>query len=238
MSIASLIAVALAAAAPPTSDDPPGAPVRVPDRELATMRGGLMLPNGLNVAIGIDIQTRIDGVLALHTIFSSEAAGLRVFTDGTTSPSEAPGTVTVATGDPNWPTVSVSRTPTGTVVTAPAAGAPAAVNIVSGPTAGWLDAAGETPVSVTANGPAVAAGPGAIRLTSDDRGSQVQLVTPTTEIRHLVGQATGAVISNTANDRVIDTVSTVNVNLVGLPAGLMNGVLMVNRIATEAAGPR
>ena len=91
---------------------------------------------------------------------------------------------------------------------------------------------------VTANGPAVAAGPGAIRLTSDDRGSQVQLVTPTTEIRHLVGQATGAVISNTANDRVIDTVSTVNVNLVGLPAGLMNGVLMINRIATEAAGPR
>jgi hypothetical protein len=240
MSIAILIAATLAAAPPPggASDDPAGTPVRVPDRELATMRGGLMLPNGLNVAIGIDIQTRIDGALALHTIFSSEAAGLRVFTDGTTSPSEAPGTITVATGDPDWPTVSVSRTPTGTTVTAPAAGAPAAVNIVSGPTTGWLDAAGQTPVPVTANGPAVEASSGSIRLTSDDRGSQVQLVTPTTEIRHLVGQATGAVISNTANDRVIDTVSTVNVNLVGLPAGLMNGVLMVNRIATEAAGPR
>jgi hypothetical protein len=237
MSIALLFAATLAAAPLPRGDDPPVA-TPVPDRELATMRGGLMLPNGLNVAIGIDIQTRIDGVLALHTIFSSESAGVRVFTDGTTSPGEAPGTVTVATGDPDWPTVSVSRTPTGTVVTAPATGVPGAVNIVTGPTTGWLDAAGQTPVPVTANGPAVVAGPGSIRLTSDHRGSQVLLVTPATEIHHLVGQATGAVVSNTANDRVIDTVSTVNVDLVGLPAGLTNGVLMVNRIATEAAGPR
>ncbi|MEH3103765.1 MAG: hypothetical protein PGN12_07640 [Sphingomonas phyllosphaerae] len=230
MSIALLIAAGLAAA--------PEAPRPVPDSELAKMRGGLMLPNGLNVAIGIDIQTRIDGVLALHTIFSSEAQGVRVFTDGRTSPSEVPGTVTVETGDPSWPTVTVSRTPTGTTVTAPVAGAPASVNIVSGPTTGWLDASGQTPVPVVANGPAVEASSGSIRLTSDERGSQVQLLTPTTEIRHLVGQATGAVISNTANDRVIDTVSTVNVNLVGLPAGLMNGMLLVNRIATEAAGPR
>ncbi|WP_230482265.1 hypothetical protein [Sphingomonas sp. Leaf21] len=238
MPLAILFAAALATAAP-ESDDPRrvGDAAPVPDRELATMRGGLMLPNGLNVAIGIDIQTRIDGVLALHTIFSSEAPGVRVFTNGATGQAQVPGTVTVGTGEPDWPTVSVSRTPTGTIVTAPGAGSPG-VNIVSGPTTGWLDASGQTPVPVTPNGPAVAASSGTIRLTSDDRGSQVQLLTPTTEIRHLVGQATGAVVSNTANDRVIDTVSTVNVNLVGLPAGLMNGVLMVNRIATEAAGSR
>ncbi|WP_137897458.1 hypothetical protein [Sphingomonas sp. 2SG] len=235
MPIALLIAAALAGAAVP-DDDPPA----VPDAELATMRGGLLLPNGLNVAIGIDIQTRIDGVLALHTIYSSEGpnAGVRVYTDGTTSPSAAPGTVTVATGDPDWPTVSVSRTPTGTTVTAPASDTPASVNIVAGPATGWLDAAGQTLVPVTANGPAVAASSGSVRLTSDDRGTQVALVTPATEIRHLVGQATGAVIANTGNDRAIDTVSTINVNLVGLPVALMNGVLLVNRIAADAAGQR
>ncbi|MEA1086303.1 MAG: hypothetical protein EOP65_09685 [Sphingomonas sp.] len=235
MPIALLIAAALAGAAGP-GDDPPA----VPDAELATMRGGLLLPNGLNVAIGIDIQTRIDGVLALHTIYSSEGpnAGVRVYTDGTTSPSAVPGTVTVATGDPDWPTVSVSRTPTGTTVTAPGPDAPASVNIVAGPATGWLDAAGQTLVPVTANGPAVAASSGSVRLTSDDRGTQVALVTPATEIRHLVGQATGAVIANTGNDRAIDTVSTINVNLVGLPVALMNGVLLVNRIATDAAGQR
>jgi hypothetical protein len=230
-----LNAAALAGAAGP-DDDPPA----VPDAELATMRGGLLLPNGLNVAIGIDIQTRIDGVLALHTIYSSEGpnAGVRVYTDGTTSPSAAPGTVTVATGDPDWPTVSVSRTPTGTTVTAPGSDTPASVNIVAGPATGWLDAAGQTLVPVTANGPAVTASSGSVRLTSDDRGTQVALVTPATEIRHLVGQATGAVIANTGNDRAIDTVSTINVNLVGLPVALMNGVLLVNRIAADAAGQR
>ncbi|AIT06194.1 hypothetical protein MC45_07080 [Sphingomonas taxi] len=235
MPIALLIAAALAGAAGP-DDDPPA----VPDAELATMRGGLLLPNGLNVAIGIDIQTRIDGVLALHTIYSSEGpnAGVRVYTDGTTSPSAAPGTVTVATGDPDWPTVSVSRTPTGTTVTAPGSDTPASVNIVAGPATGWLDAAGQTLVPVTANGPAVTASSGSVRLTSDDRGTQVALVTPATEIRHLVGQATGAVIANTGNDRAIDTVSTINVNLVGLPVALMNGVLLVNRIAADAAGQR
>ncbi|MET0375741.1 MAG: hypothetical protein ABW128_15980 [Rhizorhabdus sp.] len=235
MPIALLIAAALAGAAGP-DDDPPA----VPDAELATMRGGLLLPNGLNVAIGIDIQTRIDGVLALHTIYSSEGpnAGVRVYTDGTTSPSAAPGTVTVATGDPDWPTVSVSRTPTGTTVTAPGPDTPASVNIVAGPATGWLDAAGQTLVPVTANGPAVTASSGSVRLTSDDRGTQVALVTPATEIRHLVGQATGAVIANTGNDRAIDTVSTINVNLVGLPVALMNGVLLVNRIAADAAGQR
>jgi hypothetical protein len=236
MSIALMIVAAATAAAPAS---PRGGPPPVPDVELATMRGGLMLPNGLNVAIGIDIQTRIDGVLALHTIFSSEAptAGVRVYTDGT-KPSEVPGTVTVETGNPEWPTVSVSRAPTGTTVTAPGATTPSSVNIVSGPATGWLDAAGQTPVPVTPNGPAVNAAPGSIRLTTDDRGSQVALVTPTIEIRHLVGQATGAVVSNTANDTSIDTVSTINVNLIGLPAGLMNGVLLVNRIAAEAAGRR
>jgi len=237
--VATLLIAALLAGTPATSDDAANAQP-VPDGELAMMRGGLMLPNGLNVAIGIDIQTRIDGVLALHTIFSSEspAIGIRIYTDGTTSPSQVPGTVTVAGGDANWPTVSVSRSPTGTTVVAPATGPATSINIVSGPTSGWLDAAGQTLVPVVANGPPLAADGGSIRLTTDERGAQVALITPAVEVRHLIGQATGAVIANTANGISIDTVSTVNVNLIGLPAGLTNGMLMVNRIAAEAAGRR
>lgn len=233
-----LVLAALLAAGP--ADPPPPTPVpRVPDRELATMRGGVMLPNGLNVAIGIDIQTRIDGVLALHTIFSSEAAGgLRVFTDGTTSPVGVPGTTVVAGDERDWPGISVSRSPTGTTVVAPGTGPATGINVVAGPATGWLDAAGQNRVPVVANGPGIVAETGTIRLTTDDRGAQVTLVTPMVEVRHLIGQATGAVIANTANDVSIDTVSTINVDLIGLPAGLTNGMLMVNRIAAEAAGRR
>lgn len=225
-------------ASPPALE--PGNTRAVSDAELATMRGGVQLPNGLNVAIGIDIQTRIDGVLALHTVFSSEgpAAGIRVYTDGPGGPSSVPGSVTVATGDPSWPSVAVSRTPTGTTVTAGGAGNPPSVNIVAGPAPDWPNAGGQNVVPVTANGPAIEASSGSIRLTADDSGAQVTLVTPATEIRHLVGQATGAVIANTADDRSIDTVSTINVNLLGLPVALMNGVLLVNRIAADATRQR
>ena len=213
----------------------------VPDQELATMRGGVLLPNGLNVAVGIDIQTRIDGVLALHTIYTSEQPnpGIRVFTDGTNSPATAPTTTTVITGGSGMiPTVSVGRSPTGTTIVASSSSAPMTVNVVSGPTSGWLDAAGQTMVPVVANGPAVAASSGVISLANDDRGARVTLVTPSVQVDHLVGQATGAVVFNTASNRVIDTVSSVNVDLVGIPAGLSGGILMVNRLAADAASRR
>ena len=212
----------------------------VPDRELATMRGGILLPNGLNIAIGIDIQTRIDGVLALHTIYSSEAPakGIQVYTDGTNSPSTAPGSTVVTTGGTLNASVDASRSPAGTTVIPATSSQPTTINVVSGPTSTWLNGAGQNNVPVVANGPAIAATSGTISLTEDAQGARVTLSTPTIEVQHLVGQATGAVISNTANDRTIDTVSSINVNLVGVPAGLLGSALMINRIAVDAASRR
>ena len=112
------------------------------------------------------------------------------------------------------------------------------INVVSGPTSTWLDGKGQTIVPVIANGPAVAASSGSISLNEDDRGARVTLTTPTIEVQHLVGQATGAVLANTGNDRTIDTVSSINVNLVGVPAALLGNTLMINRVAVEAAGRR
>ena len=212
----------------------------VPDRDLAIMRGGILLPNGLTIAIGIDIQTRIDGVLALHTVYSSETPtnGIRVYTDGTNSPSTAPGSTSVTTDGGVITTIETSRSPTGTTIVAGTNRQPTTINVVSGPTSTWLDGAGQTSVPVVANGPAVAASSGAISLNEDARGARVTLSTPMIEIQHLVGQATGAVVSNTADNRTIDTVSSINVNLVGVPAALLGNALMINRIAVEAAGRR
>ena len=236
--VAVLAAVAVQISAAPSEALRSG--VAIPDHELATMRGGVLLPNGLTIAIGIDIQTRIDGVLALHTVYTSEtpANGVRVFTDGTDSPRIAPGSATVVTGGGTTTNIDVSRSPTGTTVVAGTNGQPTTVNIVSGPTSTWLSGAGQTSVPVVANGPAVSASSGLISLTENDRGARVTLSTPMLEVQHLVGQATGAVISNTGNDRSIDTISSINVNLVGVPAALLGNALMVNRIAVEAAGRR
>ncbi|RYF22802.1 MAG: hypothetical protein EOO77_03385 [Oxalobacteraceae bacterium] len=239
-----LIALALLNASPEIIV---GVPLRthdsipVSDPELETMRGGVQLPNGLNVAIGIDIQTRIDGVLALHTIYSSEGpnAGIRVFSDGTTSPRTAPtNTAVTMGGDGAGPALVVARSPTGTTITPNTGGPATTVNLVSGPTSGWLDAAGQTQIFVDANGASVPTSSGTVSFARNDRGAAITLVAPNVAVQHLVGQATGAVIANTGNDRVIDTVSSINVNLVGLPSGLVGNVLMVNRMAAEAAGRR
>ena len=56
------------------------------DAALATMRGGLQLPNGLTVALGIDIQTWVDGRLALHSIYANEGICQFLFLKGDSPP--------------------------------------------------------------------------------------------------------------------------------------------------------
>lgn len=44
----------------------------VPDQSLEKMRGGFVLPTGLNVGIGITTETRIDGQLVLRSVFTAD----------------------------------------------------------------------------------------------------------------------------------------------------------------------
>ena len=57
----------MAAQAAPMID----APV-VPDPELATMRGGFRLPNGIDVSLTVQTQTAIDGAVVLRTVFRAD----------------------------------------------------------------------------------------------------------------------------------------------------------------------
>ena len=189
---------------------------RVPDAKLATMRGGLRLPNGLDVSIGIDIQTRVDGLLVLHTLYASDGpvSGTRVYTDGRDGDRLAPGTTVVTTSDTGGsPVIMTDRSPTGTTISVTPASGASTVNLVNGAQSTWLTAQGQTEVPVTANGAPVTTGPGTFTLTTTDAGTIATLDTGDLRISHLVGQATGAVIANTANDRAIDTISSINVDL-------------------------
>ena len=213
----------------------------VPDPVLGGMRGGVQLPNGLAVSIGIDIQTRVNGLLVLHTIYVSDGpiVGTRVFTDGTDPVRTAPDTVTVATpGSGGLPTIEVTRTPAGVTIVPGVQASPAAVNLVSGPASTWIMATGQDEVPVVANGPAVAAAPGAISLSTDENGSIVTLDAPMLQIQHLIGQATGISVANTANDQLIDTVSSVNVDLQGASVPLLSSLLGADRLALEIARGR
>ncbi|WP_294395446.1 hypothetical protein [uncultured Sphingomonas sp.] len=228
-----------AAAADVTVTAPRGAPwtVRVPDTVLATMRGGVRLPNGLDLSLGIDIQTWIDGQLALRTVYASDGSqpGVRVFTGGAMPAPTVPPTATLSSGgEAGVPLLIVDRSPTGpTIVPTGAVGA-ATVNIVDGDPAIWLGGGDQTPVPVTPNGPAVAAPPGDLRFTIDADGAAVTLRTPTLEVRQLVGQATGVIVANSGNNTAIDTVSAVNVDLGGLSPALLASTFAAQRAALEA----
>jgi hypothetical protein len=209
---------------------------RVSDDALGKMRGGVRLPNGLVVVIGIDIQTRVDGVLVLHTVYTSDGpdAGIRVYSAGTNATGTAPATATITTRPTiGVPVVTVDRSPGGTTINPGQATPATTINLVSGSSEGWLTGKGQTPVPVTANGPSIAAPPGDVHLEISDAGASVILVTPSLEVRQLVGRATGVVIANTASDRSIETVSSINVDLRGLSPQLVAAEFAVQRMAVE-----
>jgi hypothetical protein len=208
----------------------------VPDQLLATMRGGMRLPNGLDLTLGIDLQTRVDGQLVLHTTYASEGAaqGIRVFYDGGADVQTPPATQTVATGaTPGTPVLIVDRSPTGSTLV-PTASAPATtVNLVSGDQSTWLNGVGQIEVPLTADGQSVRAGPGDYSLAQSEAGTAVVLKSDDYEVQHLIGEATGVVLANTGSDRSIDTVSSINVDIARLPTSLLASGFAAQRAALE-----
>lgn len=190
-----------------------GGASRLEDDALDELRGGFILPNGMDVAVGIDIQTSVNGVLALRTMLTTANAGLPVLFvgDGNASANSAQG---------------------GTAVTLPGGGV---VRLVDGSASSMEAGPGQQRIEPTANGPAVSTPSGAVQLFNDDSGSQVVLRADSLELRHMVGNFTGSIVANTANDRSITTVVTVNVDLQNSAVPLGNAMLRWDAVATEAA---
>jgi hypothetical protein len=190
---------------------------RVPDRELAKMRGGLNLPNGFDVSFAVDLQTRINGVLALHTSYASDgpSAGLHVYGVGG-------GGAVPAQGVPN------------VVLSANAAGvsAPTSLTITSNPSTATTPSGGALPV--VANGAPVQTAAGTYSLSQNDRGNVVTYDAAGIQVQQLIGQATGIAVANTANNRSIDTSTTVNVNLANVPVAQIAASFVAARAALDA----
>jgi hypothetical protein len=209
--------------------------------ELASMRGGFTLPNGVSLELGIDIQTRVNGVLALHTVYASSGpnVGVRVYADGTQQLPSPPTIQNVSSpGMVSSPVLVIDRSPTGTTIL-PSAPTPAAtVNLLSVDPTTWPSGAGQKEIPVTPGGQPVQTDNGAVSLTRTDAGDIVTLSAPDLQVQQLVGQATGIVVANTANDRVIDNVSAINVQLTGFSPQLLSSALVAERLALDSMGAR
>ncbi|MGI4879703.1 MAG: hypothetical protein ACRYG4_19680 [Janthinobacterium lividum] len=210
--------------------------VGLPDAQLAEMRGGILLPNGTSVVVGIALETRVDGMLALRTQFSTETPGVQVFAGG-------PGTTivnlpeTTIPGSQNGvPEVRIDRGATGTVIGAVPATLVTTVRLGVGSDAEAARLPGVA-VPVTENGPAIATALGAVRLVRTAGGTITELNGPNLAVQQLVGQATGTIVANTASNRVIDNATWVNVAVNGnlLPSGLTSSIESVAQAVAARA---
>ena len=210
--------------------------IAVPDARLANMRGGILLPNGTSVVVGIALETRVDGMLALRTQFSTEAPGVQIFAGG-------PGTTivnlpeTTIPGNQNGvPEVRIDRGATGTVIGAVPATLVTNVRLGVGSDSEAARLPGVV-IPVTENGAAVETALGAVRLVRTAGGTITELNGPDLAVQQLVGQATGTIVANTASNRVIDNVTWVNVAVNGnlLPSGLTSSIERVAQAVADRA---
>jgi hypothetical protein len=187
----------------------------VADGELDRVRGGFLLPNGMDVGLGITVDTLIDGRAALSTVLTIEdAARLSVYSSG------KPATPTSAT-----------------TLLVPVPGGSSFVRITQdAPSA--AEAGGREPVLVSAGGPPVQTPWGAIQLTQAGNQATVSLVGDGIELRHMIGPMTGAMIANTVNDRVIDTMMTVDVDIRNSAIPVAAMALRLDGLLADAAALR
>jgi hypothetical protein len=176
------------------------------------MRGGFALPGGLDVAVAVQTDTRIDGTLLLRSVFVVDkgVSTISVFgrTDAVTGPTAAMGTSGIKTSF----SIGGKATEIG----------------------GASD--GLTELALVQGGAAAVAGGGSVRLEKAGSGSQVVLDRPTLEIRHLAGQAYGSAIANRGNDITIDTVTNINIDIRNAtPLNLGSTMLRVDALVVDAA---
>ena len=189
------------------------------DAELAQLRGGILLPNGTNVAIGIALETRVNGVIAVRTLFSTEVPGVQVFAGGAATPTA--GDPTPPTTGFSLPDIRIVRSGIGTTIgSAPAVGV-SQVWLGSGQMAG---SAG--PALDLAGGRSARTGFGTVQALRTGTGTVVQLIGPYLSVQQSIGQAIGTVVANTGNDRIIDTTTAVSIDLRGMviPAGMTSAL--------------
>lgn len=198
----------------PVAANPFGAPVA--DSELATMRGGIRLPDGTDVAIGVAIETQINGIVALRTQFSTLQPGVQVYAGG--SPATAGNTV-VTGGAPMSPIVDYERNAAGTQITVAPASDPIVVNLGGG---GSLPSPQGSALAVVPNGAPVATAFGNVALRQTSSGFTAELAGTGFDVRQMVGQATGALVQNTVNNASISTATWISIDLHGIavPANL------------------
>lgn len=207
--------LALAVSPAYADTNPFAASTRVSDAELATMRGGFALPNGVDISLAVQTDAAIDGALVLRTVFLADQGlpTLAVYAPapGTTGPSwtAAPQTAATATTPP----VLLLDRVAGTTVLQPGTSVPTSVSVSTGPTPTIGAPAGLAPLNAVIGGAGVKTGAEIVWLSTVPIGTRIDLNGTMVDITQLVSAAFINAVKNSGNNRVIDTATTINIDL-------------------------
>ena len=210
------------------------------DAELARQRGGFRLPNGIDVAMTVQTQSAVDGLVVLKTVFRADQGqpALTVLAprpgQQVAAPLPATTTASSANSGPNVTYdsrngIQISSGGGGPAVTLSAAG------MAATPLAGTAD--GLTAIDVGPGG--VATDAGVVSAATQGAIRSVELTAKDLSITHFAGSAFGSAIANSGSDRTIDTQTAVTIDLANAgPDVLGSALLRVDSIATDALASR
>lgn len=220
-----------------THAPPPFPNERVEDAVLAEQRGGIRLPNGIDVNLSIDTITAIDGRVVLQTV-TRITEGSPVVTayapkDGTSVSLTQQDKSSGGTQSHSVPRVTYDRQ-NGLIVTSNVTTVP--VTVTSGQGSEAPQDSGLQPIDLTGS----ATTPNGIVKLRDDGGiGGVELQGTDIRILHLTQSALGSAIANTGSDRAIDTYTTVSIDLRNAgPEVLGSALLRVEGVALGALASR
>lgn len=211
----------------------------VPDQVLATQRGGVRLPNGIDLALAVQTQTAVNGAVVLQTVYAVDKgpATLTVYvpSPGSVVPAQraAPPSVSPAAMTP-----IVSYDPrTGHSVTQGYSGMP--VTVGGGNVAVVSSTSIPEGLVVLDQSASENTAAGAVSSRSDGLLKTVTLAGNDLTIAHLAGAAFGSAIANTGSDRAIDTMTSISIDLRSAGPDVLGSVFFrVEDVALGALGSR
>lgn len=222
---------------PVETQPPPFTRAPVADAVLAEQRGGIRLPNGIDVDLSIDTITAIDGRIVLQTV-TRITEGSPVVTayvpEGDDAVPLGQQSETPRAPHPNGvPQITYDRQ-NGLAVTTSMPAVRATITTGQGSTApkhSGLRAIDLTDAATTPDG--------IVKLLEEGGVGGVELQGTDIRILHLTRNALGSAITNTASDRAIDTFTTVSIDLRNAgPEVVGSAMLRVEDVALGALASR
>lgn len=208
----------------------------VPDPVLATQRGGVRLPNGIDLALSVQTQTAVNGAVVLQTVYALDKgpATLTVYAPpkGTVVPAHSSTAPSVGPA-PTTPIVSYDRR-TGLSVTQGYTGMPVTIGGQPGSSTTVPEGLAVLDQSASQNTEA-----GSVSSRSDGLLKTVTLTGSDFSVAHLAGGAFGSAIINSGSDRAIDTITSISIDLGNAGPDMLGSTFFrVEDVALGALGSR